>query len=103
MLFALPSAAQEKKEEKKDKPQILNASTLALIPGATKTLRLRGLLLAESSAVKATINDTEIPVTLRSKGKSEAPKPFDAPKIGDTELVIELKLPADLKPDSKVT
>jgi hypothetical protein len=102
LMLTVPALAQEKKDEKKDKPKIINASSLALVPGATKTLKLRGLALSETSAVKATLNDTDIPVTIKSKGKSEAPKPFEAPKIGDTELVIELKLPADIKPGADI-
>lgn len=100
--LASSAPAQEKKDDKKDKPKILNASTLALIPGATKTLKLRGLVLVETSAVKATLNDTDLAVTLKSKSKSEAPKPFDAPKIGDTEIVVELKLPTDAKPGANL-
>lgn len=102
-LLPLPAFAQEKKDEKKDKPKILHASTLAVLPNTTRTLKLRGLLLADASAVKATAAEAEIPATIKSKGKSEAPKPFDAPKAGDTELVIELKLPIELKPGSTVT
>lgn len=100
--LALPALAEEKKDEKKDKPTILNASALALLPGTTKTLKLRGLALADTSAVKVTAGDAEVPATIKSKGKSEPPKPFDAPKVGDTELLVELKLPADLKPETKV-
>jgi hypothetical protein len=99
MACAVPIAAQTKKEDRKDAPKILCASPLAVLPGKTKTIKLRGLALADASAVKVeTAAGVPIPSTLQSKGKSEAPKPFEANKIGDTEAQVELKVPADLRP-----
>jgi hypothetical protein len=98
---AVPALAEDKKDDKKKdaSPIVTCVNPLALIAGTTKTLRIRGQNLAEASAVRVTAADgSEWPVTIKSKGKSEAPKPFDAARAGDTEVQAEVKVPADAKP-----
>jgi len=100
LAITLPLHAQDKKEDKKkDTPKITCVTPLAVIPGVTKTLKLRGLSLADATAVKLTTAAGDpIPATIKSKTKSDPPKPFDAPKAGDSEAQIELTLPPATKP-----
>jgi hypothetical protein len=95
-----PTSAEEKKDDKKkDAPTITCVTPFALIPGKTKSLKIRGLALSNATSVKLTdAAGALIPATIKSKGKSEVPKPFEAPRAGDTELQVDLTLPADIKP-----
>ncbi|HEY7117841.1 MAG TPA: hypothetical protein VH475_14730, partial [Tepidisphaeraceae bacterium] len=94
---SLCAMAEEKKDDKKkEAPRIACVAPLAFVPGQTQTVRIRGLSLADASAVK--LANADVSITIKSKGKSEPPKPFDAAKVGDTEVVAEVKVPSDLKP-----
>jgi hypothetical protein len=101
VLIAPPVAfGEDKKDDKKKEPApvVTCVNPLGLIAGTTKTLRIRGQNLGEASAVQVTVADgVEWPATLKSKGKSEAPKPFDAAKAGDTEVQAEVKVPPEAK------
>src|SRR5882757_3164594 len=97
-LFA-PANAAEKTDDKKVDPKITCVAPFAITPGVTKSLKIRGLALADASAIKLTdAAGAATPATIKSKGKSEAPKPYEAPRAGDCELQIEFKLTADAKP-----
>src|SRR4051812_31764868 len=80
--------AAEAPPAKKDAPRVACVAPVALIPGATRTLKIRGGGLDQATAVR--IADVpEGAVKVKSKQKSEAPKPFDAARVGDTEVVVE--------------
>jgi len=94
---ALISLAEEKKEEKKkEPPKTLMVVPLAIETGASTTIKVRGLRLDTASAVKFIDAKSPIDAKIKSKGKVEVPKPLEAPKAGDTQVEIELKLPQDL-------
>lgn len=96
--WSCPCQADEKKEAKKVEPKITCAAPFALIPGVTRSIKIRGLALADASGVKLSdARGAAIEATLKTKGKSEPPKPYEAPRAGDSEVLIDLKLPADLK------
>ena len=94
-----PANAAEKADDKKVDPKITCVAPFALTPGVTKSVKIRGLALADASAIKLTDSaGAAIAATIKSKGKSEAPKPYEAPRAGDCELQVELKIAADAKP-----
>jgi len=94
---AFPSSAADKPEPKKEAPRIACVAPLAVVPGKTRTIRLRGSGLDQATAV--TIADVPAAaVKLKDKKKSEPPKPFDAARVGDSELTAEVTLSADAKP-----
>jgi len=94
---AIVAHAEEKKEEKKkDPPRVVMTIPLAVEAGATATVRIRGLRLDNASAVRFVDPKGPIEVKIKTKGKSDAPKPLEAPKAGDTQVELELKLAAEL-------
>lgn len=101
--IAPPAAAQdkdkkEKKEEKKPQPPaVIFAWPLAVSPGDSTT-RLRGLRLDSAKSVRIENAPAGAEVKIKSKGKADLPDKQEPAKIGDTQLELELKLPADIKP-----
>ena len=106
LCLAVTGFAAEKKDEKKpEPPRVLVALPLAVEAGTNTTLRLRGLSLAEAKAIRiastnaaaadATTNAALI-ATLKTKGKAEVPKDYDVKRVGDTQLEVEVKIPAEL-------
>jgi hypothetical protein len=89
-----PASAQEKKDQKQKEPKLLLSSHLAIPANGKTTVKLRGLELADATAVKL---EPALPATLKAKGKSEGPKMFEAPKTGDSHVDVELDL-KDAKP-----
>ena len=100
VLLSTAIAEDKKEEKKKDPPKITNISPLILLP-TTHTLKIRGQNLAEASAVTITTNNAQ--ATIKSKGKSEPPKPFDAQKAGDSELQLDLKISPEISPGADIT
>lgn len=100
LLSADAASAEDKKDDKKkEAPKILCVSPFAIIPGTTSNLRIRGQSLADATGIKvAAASGDPLAGTIKSKGKSEPPKPFEAARAGDTELQVELKFPATAKP-----
>ena len=100
-LFLGPGAtAEEKQADKKDLPRLTVLSPLAVTPGTTTTLYLRGFNL---DAVKdAALLDAPAgsKIVLKSMGKATNPKDDYAKRYGDTEVEIELSLPESYLPDS---
>ena len=94
---AIFMAAEEKKDEKKkDPPKILMTIPLAVESGSNSTLKIRGLRLENASGIRFIDAKFPIDAKIKSKGKAEPPKGLEAPKAGDTQVEIELKLPAEL-------
>jgi hypothetical protein len=89
-LAALASFAQEKPEP----PRVMLASPLAVSPGKPITLTLRGLKLDETSRVEIGGVDglTELPI--KKKEKTGLPPQVDVKEAGDTQVEVELTLPA---------
>ncbi|GDY19486.1 hypothetical protein LBMAG56_08310 [Verrucomicrobiota bacterium] len=106
LCLAVTSFAAEKKDEKKpEPPRVLVALPLAVEAGTNTTIRLRGLSLAETKAIRfvstnaaaaAASTNAALSATLKTKGKAEVPKDYDVKRVGDTQLEVELKLPASL-------
>ncbi len=98
LCLTVTSLAAEKKDEKKpEPPRVLVALPLAVEAGTNTTIRLRGIGLAEAKGVRfTTTTNAALSVTLKTKGKAEVPKDYDVKRVGDTQLEVELKLPATL-------
>jgi pre-peptidase len=100
---ALGAVAQEKKDKKKkEPPKVIMAVPLAVENGTTTTVKLRGLRLENATGVRVVDAKLPVEVKIKSKGKAEVPKPLEAPKAGDTQVEIELKLPAEI-PDGDLS
>lgn len=98
-LFPNSAVAEDKKDDKKVAPAITCVTPFALTPGTTKSMKIRGQSLADASAAKLTdAAGKTIPATIKSKGKSDPPKPYEAARAGDAEVQLEITLPADAKP-----
>ena len=94
---ALLGLAEEKKDEKKkEPPKIVMAVPLAIENGSSGTIKIRGLHLENATAIRFVDAKFPIDAKIKSKGKVEVPKPLEAPKTGDTQVEIELKLSAEV-------
>jgi len=91
------NAADEKKPEKKEPPQVTAVIPFTVVPGTTNKLKVRGLNLTNVTEARFAGWDTNI-VQVKSKGKAEMPKEAEAKKWGDTQVELELKVPADAPP-----
>ncbi len=93
---AIFSLAEEKKDEKKkEPPKVLMSVPLGIESGSSATIKTRGLHLENAGGVR--FIDPKIPIDsrIKSKGKVEVPKTMEASKVGDTQVEIELTLPAE--------
>jgi len=94
---ALLCLGEEKKDDKKkEPPKAIMVLPLAIESGGTATLKIRGLHLENAGAIHFVDTKLPIDVKVKSKGKAEVPKGLEAPKAGDTQVEVELKLPAEM-------
>jgi hypothetical protein len=93
-LAAPPGLAQDKKKgPKKVEPRVAMVIPLGVSPGKTTKLTVRGLQLDRARDLRFT--NPKVTAKILSKGK--APVPDKNPdKVGDTQLVAEVTLPAGL-------
>lgn len=90
-------AAEDKKDEKKkDSPKITGAFPFAIIPGATNKIKIRGLSLTNATTVHFP-SAQKLTAEIKSRGKATVPEKADPKKLGDTQLEVELVLPADFR------
>jgi hypothetical protein len=88
-------AADEKKDEKKkEPPKITGAVPFAVIPGVTNQFKIRGLNLTNVTEVRFP-TATNLVAEIKARGKANLPDKADPKKLGDTQLEVELLLPAD--------
>ncbi len=86
-------AQGKKKAPPKSQPKVLVALPFGVKPGATEKVTLRGLKLDSAKEVRVIPKGT---AKLVRKGKSPVPPQMDAGKVGDSEVVVELTVPADV-------
>ncbi len=91
--------AQEKPIPKKEMPSVLVALPLGIPAGKTAKVTLRGLRLDTATAVR--FKTMKASARIQSKGKAAVPDKQEAKSVGDTQVEIEVTLPADV-PDSTV-
>jgi hypothetical protein len=96
VLLGLPLVllAQPKPPEPKAGPRVLVAIPLGVAPGTTQRLTLRGLKLDGATEVR--LPGTKATAKLIRKGKAGVPNMQKPEKVGDTEVVVEITLPADI-------
>jgi hypothetical protein len=92
VIASLSGAGQEKKPENKDGPRILVVLPLGAAPGATTRVTIRGLKLDAATAVR--FQEPKASAKIVSKGKAAVSEQFPAPRIGDTQIVADVTLPA---------
>jgi Bacterial pre-peptidase C-terminal domain len=87
--------AQDKKPpEKKDAPRVIVALPLGIPAGKTTKVTLRGLKLDAATEVRFPVVKATAKVV--SKGKATVPNMQEAKHVGDTQIEVEVTLPADV-------
>ena len=92
LILALPFTAPTKPPPPKDQPVARYAVPFALPPGKSK-LVLRGAKLDTATGVTA----EGVGVKLLAKRKAAVPNNYPAEKLGDTEVEVEVDLPAEFQ------
>jgi hypothetical protein len=93
LLFAATAfSAPPKKPPAKDAPRVLLTVPLGVPTGRTVKVTVRGRHLDKATAVR--FADARITAKLVSHGPAPVPDPQDAGRIGNTQLVMEVKVPA---------
>lgn len=95
LLAAGPLFAQVKKPEL---PRIIAHSPIALFPGATTILKVRGAKLNNATDVSLEGANVPVKVRLTEKKATDVPNGLDAKDVGDSMVVVEIVAPADLAP-----
>lgn len=88
-------AAQEKK---KDEPRMIAHTPIALAPGSTITLKVRGAKLSNASEIRVEGGSVPVKVQLKEKKTTEVPNGLDAKDVGDSLVVAEVIAPPNLSP-----
>jgi pre-peptidase len=99
-VFVLPAslllAQDKKKPAPKDPPKILVALPFGVKPGATAKITLRGLKLDNAKEVRVSPKGA---AKLLNKNKVGVPAQMEAGKVGDSQVVVEVTIPADVPGD----
>jgi hypothetical protein len=86
--------AQDKKPTKKDPPQVIMASPLGAAPGVATRVVVRGARLDAATGIR--FPNVKATAKLLSKGPARLPRPEDAGRLGNTQVEVEVVLPAGL-------
>src|SRR5262249_47932183 len=95
LLSLSESPGQPKKADPKTQPTIALIAPLGVVPGSTTRLIIRGLKLDNATEVR--FQEPGIATKILTKGKALVPNMQEPSKIGDTQVEVELKMPADFK------
>ncbi len=95
-VVTLSSIVQSQDKKPDNLPQLLVATPLGVSAGQTTKVVVRGKKLDEVKEVR--FNGQSAPVKLLNKGKAGVPQKQEANRAGDSQVEIELTVPADLKP-----
>jgi hypothetical protein len=85
--------AQPRPPDTKDKPKIVVAIPLGVVPGKMSKLTLRGLRI--DTATEIHLHDPKSAAKLLTKTKVAVPNGQDAAQVGDSQIEIEVTLPDD--------
>lgn len=97
LAFSTFATADEKKvpEEKMPQPPRVNVVIpLAVASGTTNLIKIRGQNLTNVTELRFTNANLAATMAIKAKTRAEVPKEADAKIIGDTQLEVELVLPA---------
>jgi hypothetical protein len=81
-------------QPKKDSPRVAVTIPLGVFPGSKTHLTIRGYKLDQATAVR--FQDSMVSAKILNKGKVAIPENHPAP-AGDTQVVVELTVPAKLQ------
>jgi len=96
LLPALALAQGKKKPPAKDGPKVIVAVPLGVPAGKTTKVTLRGLKLDKAKEVRLA-GGVKGTVKLLKKGAAAVPAMQEANKVGNTQVEVEITLPADAK------
>ncbi len=91
-------SAQPKPAEKKDVPRIKVAAPLGAVTGQTTVVTIRGLFLDTATEIRFLDVKSSIEAVIKKKEKAPVLQKQDPQAVGDTQLEVELKVPAELPP-----
>lgn len=92
VLAVLPLAPLRAADPPNDGPRILVAQAIALPAGSTTKVTLRGMKLTEIKEAKCDV--PAVAIKIAGKGGTSVPQKFEAKRTGDTQIELELQLPA---------
>lgn len=98
-LWGSSTTAQQKQPVKGAAPRIAMSLPLGVAPGTTTKITLRGSKLDETTAIRFADPKMTFPLKIVGKGKATVPNMMDANRVGDTQLEVEITLPADVPAD----
>ncbi len=100
-LLLLLAASQEKKDVPKPVPRLMLFMPLGVAPGTTATVTARGMVLDQATELR--IEGVEgVALKIKSKGKAAMPKDVEPAAVGDTQMELEITLPAEA-PEGRVS
>lgn len=94
--LTLGSIVQSQDKKPDNLPQLLVATPLGVSIGQTSKVVVRGKRLDEVKEVR--FNGQTTAIKLLNKGKAGVPQKQEANRAGDSQIEIEVTLPADAKP-----
>jgi hypothetical protein len=96
LLVLLPAGfapAQGKPADMKDKPKLIVAMPIGVMPGKTSKLTVRGFHVDTASEIR--VHDPKSSAKLLGKTKVAVPNQQDPALVGDSQIEIEVTLPED--------
>jgi hypothetical protein len=93
-------AADAKMPTPKEAPKVIVSAPLGIAPGVKTRLTLRGLRLDQATEVRC--QEPKATVKLLRKNRVGVPNPEALPRLGDTQVEVEVMLPPDY-PNRTVT
>jgi hypothetical protein len=100
LIFVPFAGAQPKKPDPKDAPRVLLAMPFGVQPGKATKVTLRGLKLDAAKEVRFADKAIKGTIKLLTKGKAGVPPQMEAARVGDTQVEIEITVPAGVTGDS---
>ena len=88
--------AQEKPATAEKPPRVAMANPLAVLPGQSAKVTLRGWDLEQATEVR--VSNSRVQLKIAGKGKAAVPNKQDAKQVGDTQLELDVTVPADEPP-----
>ncbi len=96
--FVATISAPTSSADKKEVPQVKTVSPKAVVCGQATTITIRGLKIDLASEIRFPDATPPIEASIKTKGKAALPQRQEARVVGDTQVEVELKLPAELPP-----
>jgi hypothetical protein len=85
-------------EDKKEPPLIKVVTPLGIVPGTAASVTVRGFRLSDVTELRFLDLKTAPVINIKTKGAAKAPDKVPPEKVGDSQVELELTLPADVAP-----